>query len=635
MTGPRPSLDQIVASVDRPSLDEIVNGPSRPSIHERYQKNPLSAAQSTRHLAAGDLGEAKAADKADTYSDRFGAMAIRAASNLWGGAPAMAAVRSHFTGEPVSDAASANEIDAEEAGRNAPGVTIPEAIPVIGGGRITAADLIAGTGVKAVAKALPSLGATGLGATYVGGLRASRPVDESLGERAKGTAIAAATGAVPGLVGKAVKGVMRVGELAGAANRSSKAVPFDDNLVSRDAARSASAGPAYDAFRSLGTLPETPTLNKILDLPIVRAAGERIRGTNPDLQNVAPTDARLLASIYEMVGDKAFSAEHTFDPTAARLALHSAIEQAAQKAGGSFSDATRAFAEPSGQMDALTRGKQALRYAAAPRGTPVGNVLEDSPAAFKRWIGGEVSPGEQAAATEGILGELRQSPKTARFGIGKLSIPYGPSRALSAAPDLLSRAGSPSMFTRVLETFGDQGRSVRNAMRPTEPDQARGSTPWDRNPNPPPPQKQIKGSTMGLPTEGEWQVGPGIPTGPLPPRRLTAVPERLRLKGSTMGIPTEGTEPVGPPIPMKAPFPTDAEMFGSRIPPSRRLVRGPIITPEPLPSTVRDLLKALGDDPETRRRLDLPKGNVNRKLRQGETEGIFRRLLSSFDENRP
>lgn len=171
--------------------------------HAAYQSGTLQ--RSTAAANATDP-EQYALDKAPSYTDRLGMMAERSASTLPGGATAMTATRKLATGEPWSEAAQHVTEDANEAGKNAPGVTIP----FTGGSRVTVADApMAALGFTRMLAGAPEIAASrfgipGASAVYSGAVRATNPNDESFGSRARGTATDAALGyVVPVMAGRA------------------------------------------------------------------------------------------------------------------------------------------------------------------------------------------------------------------------------------------------------------------------------------------------------------------------------------------------------------------------------------------------------------------------------------------------
>ncbi len=225
-------------------------------------------------------------------------------------------------------------------------------------------------------------------------------------DRLKGTLVGAGEGA---LVGKAT-------DMATSGIRALAAPRLDANLEARAVAQDAASSPKFDAFRALGDLgPLTPTgvlpngqPETILDLPLVARALRTVQGESPVLAKLPPTDARVLDAVYKRVGDKAFSAAHGYEPAEALRALRSTIEDAANRAGGSYTDALASYAGPAAEQEAVTLGAKALRNELRPTGTAFRNAPSESPAAFSRWLP-TASEGEQQGASEGVLGALKQS----------------------------------------------------------------------------------------------------------------------------------------------------------------------------------------------------------------------------------
>ena len=564
-------------------------------LHKDYASGELQ--RRTAILNRNDIGGAQDVANADTYADRLGSMAERAASVIPGGSAVMTGERMALTGEPRSVAARQDAMDAIEAAQNAPGVTIPQGVPLMGGSRISLADLpTAMASGRALFRTAPGSGAVGGSALYGGALRASNPIPESLPSRAGGTALAA-------LEAAALPAAAKLGGEIKAGVQASSAPSLDENLVARGGApgvsggaRGEAAGPLYDQFRAQPDLPLTPALESHFNLPIVRRALRTVQGESSALNGLSPTNPAVLDAVYKRIGNKAWTSAQGYEAGETANTFKDAIDQAADQAGQPlYSPAVDTFAEHSGQMDAVERGSRAMQYAASPKGVPIG-AIADSPAAFKEWVSSpERTPAELQAAKEGIQARLQVEPKTTKLGIGpvRLPIPTGTSRALQAAPELLNLTQDPSMLSRTLDAaLRDEPPGLKQAA---DFIRSRFSPSADV---PPPTSRPPSATATALPT-GQYDLGTGSP------RMLSALRQVLQLEGGRAGVPTEGAGPQGPAIPMRGVAPTDAEMFRDLIPPSRQLQRGPLVTPRPLPASAEELARSLMD-PEVRRRLGLP-----------------------------
>lgn len=425
-------------------LQEV--GPTDPmaQYHKDYKSGALQKRTAVEN--ANDQGRAQDAADADTYGDRLGSMAERAASNLPLGGLALSGARyltKKAIGEPETwqESREANAAGAAEGGANAPGVSVPML------GRVTLADLPAGAaGFRAMLRAAPGLGPISSGALYNGVTRASSAAPESTLSRVGGTALATTIGA-------AIPTIAKGAELAGVMDDARMGPTLSANINARIKARAAASKPAFDAFRNLGDLDSSPELDKILNLPVVAKAGRTVQGESPTLNTAAPTNAGFLDAIYKRVGNKAFTTKHGVETGEARDALGSAIEDAAQAKGGSYKAALDAFREPSQEIEAVKRGALAMNYAGKSSGAPLNVAGKFGPEAFADYAGDAArTPGQIDAAQQGVLGQLQRSGLLERMKVlgSNVPLPY-PSKALRAAPDVLRSAGSSSFLQRLMD----------------------------------------------------------------------------------------------------------------------------------------------------------------------------------------
>jgi len=306
-------------------------------------------------------------------------------------------------------------------------------------------------GAMVTGSALPALGPmtswatagkTALtGAGLSGTDRLLAGTDESLSDRLKGAATSAVIGGVAAPV------ISAGGDFLNTLAKRFQAPTIGTNMDARKLARSEASGPLYDKFRALGELQPTPKLNEALSTPIIQKAIATVKGESPEMMKMADTDARVLADAYELVGNKAWRAHNGYRLSGTREFFKQAIDDAS---GGNFAPAVNTFRDASQEMNAVTRGNMATKYAASPLGAPE-TKTDLSPSAFARWAP-SATPDELQAATEGIGGRLKGSPILARVGFKHVGIPVPfPSPAMRAAPDLLEQTGA-GLSSRVRNT---------------------------------------------------------------------------------------------------------------------------------------------------------------------------------------
>lgn len=447
----------------------------RKRVREAQNKADMASANSP-YIETEDVDGNKQLvhDPQDTYADRLSLILQRGLANVPLGRTASTAA-SYLAKKAAGDnptwqeasEENARDIKAAEDLPGNKGVDIPRAIPLIGGSRITAADALAGgASFTKFLKMLPEMGARAAGlslpaasAVFSAANRVTAPevAYEGPWETTKGTTKAAATGyLVPKLVGE----VMQVPRMVGAKLASRGAQDIDANLVQRNNTQKAMTGPLYDVFEKLGDLPMTQRLQQLLSGDLAQETLARIRkSANGELDNVPDTHPVMLNALYKELGNKAYNADHgiTEAAGAARNTLLDAIEESAQMKGGSFSLPVKMFRRMEQAKEALQNAQSVLINAGRTR-TPKTKVLEESPAAFIDKYQGEgknLGAMDRQAATEGILGELQNQPTIERI----LKIIPAPSRALQAAPDLLSIAseGRISPYGRAANWLSGRG----------------------------------------------------------------------------------------------------------------------------------------------------------------------------------
>lgn len=494
MTGPRPVADDFDAYLQKhggggadPFADYLTKHGRRNGDKPRGFRTEAQI----KRLNKADADEAKDADAADTYANRLGSMAERGASVLPGGSAALTGAR-YLTKKAIGEdetweeAARANAEGAEEGGKNAPGVTIPEAIPLIGGSRITLADApAAAAGFRAIMRTGGGrLSAPLASAMQAGSTRLLDPVPQSLGDRAKGTALSTALGyAIPKVMEGGATLTAKAGNAASrgsdavrrslrplqAWKESRKALTHDDNVSARAEARDVAADPLFDAFRASGDLGRSKDLSNVIGSAkrpgtgIVEEAIRQVRKLNTTMRDAKATDAEFLSEVSKRVGSKAWRDEYGFASGEGAAELVNAIEPLANKKGVSLKAANEAYSVPSGEMDAVTRGFRTQQYAGAPKGAPPQEALGNSPAQLPKWLA-TATDAEKQAVAEGILARLQVEPKLQRFNIpvlNRIPLPV-PTKALRAAPRLLDQVRgvqhgpkAPNALQRAPQTLQD------------------------------------------------------------------------------------------------------------------------------------------------------------------------------------
>lgn len=292
-----------------------------------------------------------------------------------------------------------------------------------------------------------------VGAVLGGGSRVLQAdPNVGIGQRALEGTVGALGGAA---VGKAF-------DLVPTAIRAKLAKEPTQNIAELGAARTAASEPLYNDFHALGDLGRTPKLDALLGtpnangavadgLPVVRRAIDAVKGESPVLAKLPDTDARVLGAVYQRVGDKAFRTLHGFQTDEARRALLGAIDEAAQAKGGSFADPVNAFREGSREINAVTRGRNAVENSLSTSGGSEKAALTKSPEALRQWFG---NPGtndvQRERAVEGVLGQVGRHG-VVRMGriLGTPIVPR-PSDALKEGNAILDRVAPTQALLKKL-----------------------------------------------------------------------------------------------------------------------------------------------------------------------------------------
>ena len=445
---------------------------------------------------AQNIKDQNAADRPDFLESAVGT-ADAAAQEIPGVEALGTGLRSALHGEPYDKSLN----DLRTAEDEAPAIaTVPArlaamAIPAAGLNRLS--KLVpAGTSVaaKVAAKLIPNTAAKG--GALLGGVQAATAADdESGGERIGRTVLGTGLG---GAFGKLM-------ESLGTVNRTANVEPIREgsDIVSKDLARTAESDPAFKDFRALGNLgPDAPKTHSVIlnaagnpmpstapapslaqqnvknlvDLPIIKKAIAAVKGESPTLNKLPDTDAAVLAEAHRVIGNAAWRAENGFTKGEAADALAGVMEASAGEKGGSFEKALASFREPSRKIDARLKGAQTLRVAGSARGAPLTEegMLEKTPAAY-RTAYADANPAERDELTQGVLQELKQSPKNAKlpWPVQKVPVPGVPSKTLTAAKDLLQQTEGKNA-TRVFQKPRNAFERLMQLIEQSVPGQAGG-----------------------------------------------------------------------------------------------------------------------------------------------------------------
>lgn len=315
-------------------------------------------------------------------------------------------------------------------------------------------DIRGGTDELSPAIAIPSrFAGTALAAAAMPGLTAARQAmafgalsgateanpDIGVGERAARTAGGAVLG---GLTAKGAEVVGTLGRafakprLTGRSGIEFGARKPAEQMLRQQKATETASEPLYERFRAMGELPETPALQEIMELPVVRAAVRVVKKESPRLAKLPDTDAAVLDAVYKRIGKRAFSSKYGFETGEARNDLLKAIDDAAFEkkivtgSGELYSAPVGVFREGMKLVGATQRGATAARLAGSPTsGTTTRSALTQSPEAFTRWAQ-TASPAERSAAIQGVLGTVRQR------GLSDVMQPWGIRGGFSLLPGL-------------------------------------------------------------------------------------------------------------------------------------------------------------------------------------------------------
>lgn len=277
--------------------------------------------------------------------------------------------------------------------------------------------------------------------------------DIGVGERAGRTALGAAVG---GATAKASQTLETLGRAFVAPRMTGRGLPElgartrAEQLLRKQEATESAAAPLYSELRKMGELPETPALQEILRLPVVRTAINTVKKESPRLAKLSDTDAAVLDAAYKRIGKKSFTSKYGFETGEARDDLLKAMDDAAFEkmvltGTGVFpSKPVGVFREGMQEMGAIQRGARAVQVGGSPTGgTTVKSALEESPEALTRWAQ-TASPAERRAAIEGALSAVRQR------GVSDIMQPWGVRGGFSLLPGV-RRAMSASNLIAELE----------------------------------------------------------------------------------------------------------------------------------------------------------------------------------------
>lgn len=292
--------------------------------------------------------------------------------------------------------------------------------------------------------------ATAIGrALMAGGIGAVRGASSAgLGEEEAPSLTETAKSAGLGAVKEAA--LEQVGNIVGIAGKAMASPKRDALLLSQKAARGAEAGPAYEAFKRLGDLPQTQALADVMQTPAVQQAFNSVLSESTILRKLPITDARVLDAVYKRIGNKTWAKSANFQElTDTRKALLEAINDAAvqkmttQAAADPqaiaallstpYKTPVSAFARGSGVMDATIRGAKGLRTATRGGTAPEKTVMEYGPTALAEWAK-TATPEQKEAAIQGVYAQLKESPLRQKL--------FMPSKTLLSSPDVLGALGA-------------------------------------------------------------------------------------------------------------------------------------------------------------------------------------------------
>jgi hypothetical protein len=125
----------------------------------------------------------------------------------------------------------------------------------------------------------------------------------------------------------------------------------------------------------------------------------------------------------------------------------------------SFPGAVQQHADLMGERDAFRQSADMTRRIISGKGIAARNLEKKSPETFLDALP-TMTPGQKAAAVQGVLGRLKESPALARLPLVHLPVPV-PSRAFRATPDLLRQINAPGQS--MMDLLTKLGLSTANS----------------------------------------------------------------------------------------------------------------------------------------------------------------------------
>jgi hypothetical protein len=400
-------------SPDNPFAPKPV--PQKHDYHAEYRSGALQ-----KRMEAANAADVVAAQPSDDE------MKAAHALNLAQGVPGMEAFQA-AAGAVGSGRSYRESLDALRSGTEH-----------IGGGTRAAEQFIGALPLAA----LPGSPAVA-GATY-GAASGAFNADPDIENRAQRTIVG---GLLGGAIGKA-------GELVGTGIRAARAASVPANVLKREGARSAASSPLYDAAEREGQgTTNTKAIQRELHTPDTRAIITQLRTGTREFAGMPANDPRMIDAVYKVLSDRNAKAgvQLANDPTNVGRFAQQTIED--QKKAllnvidpvmPSYRKAVQTFAKHSGEIDAVTRGRDVLAEAIRPGIKTGAQAVDNSPEAFLAWAK-QASPAERQAAAEGILGAVKEEPKTARLnlGVARVPLPILPGKGIRRAATLLRAMGLP------------------------------------------------------------------------------------------------------------------------------------------------------------------------------------------------
>lgn len=335
--------------------------------------------------------------------------------------------------------------------------------------------LATGGAATRVAASVPLQGAL-LGAAGAAGVA---DADMSLGERAAGTAMGGAGGALLGkaaeVVGTGVQGLL--------ATKPVKALQA--MLLERAKAARALYGKAMAEGQANATVPVTREMDEFLNEPEIAEIVTDLRRVR-EFRGLPDNDPKILDAVVKQLSDrsgmlkKGQMASNPARPNAGRVKageVASLKEQGMDAISGpagpmpTYITAVRDFAHKSRLMDAYRRGYEALRSEGTVGLPAISGLEKKAPEALESWITKSVrglSESEAAqvrkAAADGVAGATKEALR--RTSIIRPLWSLASVEALAEAPAVLRNAGLPRSEARTLfdhlsgSTAGAGGKRV-------------------------------------------------------------------------------------------------------------------------------------------------------------------------------